>query len=80
MARFQSWNMKSDLTEALQTVVSSPPDGDFYGFTRSLSLGSCRLRRHMYLCCIEHVYTQINMLVALSCKKDWKTLRFDFTV
>lgn len=79
MPRFQSWNMKSDLTEALQTVVSFPPNGDFCGFAVP-SLGSCRLRRHMYLCCIEHVYTQINMLVALSCKKDWKTLGFDFTV
>lgn len=80
MAGFQSWNMKSDLTEVLQTVVSFPSDGDFCGFDVPYPQGAASLWHHMYLCCVEHVYTQINMLGALSCKNDWENLRFDFTV
>lgn len=32
MAGFQPWNVKYDLTEAIQMVVTSPSDGNFSGF------------------------------------------------
>lgn len=62
------WDVKSDLTDALYIVVSTPMWWKFLWFCFYLYLGIYHLWLHIYLCqqYVKHVYIQINKLVFLS--------------